>query len=58
MADGLSRILGHLNVMYCVIQELNDPDEQRRRFQLQQKDRQAGDSEAPPPDDAYCAALE
>eukprot|EP00041_Stephanoeca_diplocostata_P020824 m.474082 g.474082 ORF g.474082 m.474082 type:complete len:639 (+) comp21670_c3_seq31:204-2120(+) len=39
-------------------QELNDPDEQRMRFNQQLRDRAAGDIEAPFPDTAYCAALE
>merc|ERR1712232_1234929 len=38
--------------------ELNDPDEQRRRFDAQQRDRDAGDAEAQPMDVSYCEALE
>ncbi|KAI8330236.1 hypothetical protein BC941DRAFT_456911 [Chlamydoabsidia padenii] len=39
-------------------EELNDPSEQRTRFELQAKDRQLGDNEAPIPDSAFCEALE
>ncbi|KAI8891430.1 lysyl-tRNA synthetase [Backusella circina FSU 941] len=39
-------------------EELNDPKEQRRRFELQIKDREQGDLEAPIPDDDFCEALE
>jgi lysyl-tRNA synthetase class 2 len=38
--------------------ELNDPDEQRRRFEQQAGERQRGDEEAQPYDDAFLAALE
>jgi lysyl-tRNA synthetase class 2 len=38
--------------------ELNDPDDQRRRFEEQVKDRQAGDEEAQPMDEDYVEALE
>jgi lysyl-tRNA synthetase class 2 len=38
--------------------ELNDPDEQLRRFLSQQESRQSGDLEAPPPDYDYVRALE
>ncbi|KAI8911751.1 hypothetical protein EDD86DRAFT_188831 [Gorgonomyces haynaldii] len=39
-------------------EELNDPQEQRRRFQMQQSDKQAGDEEAQPLDEHFCQALE
>ncbi|ORX45113.1 lysyl-tRNA synthetase [Hesseltinella vesiculosa] len=39
-------------------EELNDPAEQRLRFEQQQHDRQQGDFEAPAPDMAFCEALE
>ncbi|KAG2198455.1 hypothetical protein INT47_004442 [Mucor saturninus] len=39
-------------------EELNDPNEQRRRFKLQLKDRDDGDLEAPIPDTDFCDALE
>ncbi|KAL1922741.1 uncharacterized protein VTP21DRAFT_9117 [Calcarisporiella thermophila] len=39
-------------------EELNDPDEQRRRFAKQLKEREQGDSEAPLPDQLFCNALE
>lgn len=38
--------------------ELNDPVEQRRRFELQQALREAGDDEAHPLDEEFLAALE
>jgi lysyl-tRNA synthetase class 2 len=38
--------------------ELNDPDEQRRRFQAQLRDRAAGDTEAHQMDEDYVRALE
>ena len=38
--------------------ELNDPDEQRRRFEQQVAERERGDEEAQPYDETYVAALE
>jgi lysyl-tRNA synthetase class 2 len=38
--------------------ELNDPDEQRRRFEQQRALAQAGDEEAQPFDEAFLQALE
>lgn len=38
--------------------ELNDPFEQRKRFQLQQKDKLSGDYEAQDLDEEFCEALE
>ena len=38
--------------------ELNDPDDQRARFELQIAERAAGDDEIPPPDWDFVAALE
>jgi len=38
--------------------ELNDPDDQRRRFEAQQRQRAAGDEEAKPYDTDYIRALE
>ncbi len=38
--------------------ELNDPDEQRRRFEAQRVDAAAGDDEAHPMDEAFLTALE
>ncbi len=38
--------------------ELNDPDDQRRRFELQILERAAGDEEIPPPDWDFVTALE
>ncbi|KAG2226784.1 hypothetical protein INT45_005749, partial [Circinella minor] len=39
-------------------EELNDPNEQRIRFEKQMQERQQGDIEAPIPDTAFCDALE
>jgi lysyl-tRNA synthetase class 2 len=38
--------------------ELNDPDDQRRRFELQIAEKEAGDEEVPPPDWDFVTALE
>ena len=38
--------------------ELNDPDEQRRRFEAQRADAEAGDEEAHPYDEGFVRALE
>jgi lysyl-tRNA synthetase class 2 len=38
--------------------ELNDPDDQRRRFELQMAEKSAGDQEVPPPDWDFVNALE
>jgi lysyl-tRNA synthetase class 2 len=38
--------------------ELNDPDEQRRRFDAQRADAEAGDEEAHPYDEGFVRALE
>jgi lysyl-tRNA synthetase class 2 len=38
--------------------ELNDPDDQRRRFELQIAEKAAGDDEIPPPDWDFVTALE
>ncbi|HZO93345.1 MAG TPA: lysine--tRNA ligase [Candidatus Baltobacteraceae bacterium] len=38
--------------------ELNDPDDQRRRFELQIAEKAAGDEEVPPPDWDFVEALE
>jgi lysyl-tRNA synthetase class 2 len=38
--------------------ELNDPDEQRRRFEEQRRAAEAGDAEAHPFDEAFLQALE
>ncbi|KAG0171199.1 hypothetical protein DFQ28_004103 [Apophysomyces sp. BC1034] len=44
--------------MVNAYEELNEPKEQRRRFEQQALDRQQGDVEAPIPDLAFCDALE
>lgn len=39
-------------------EELNDPSQQRDRFMKQQQDKDNGDEEAQPMDQAFCSALE
>lgn len=39
-------------------EELNDPEEQRKRFKEQLKEKDLGDVEVPLPDMDYCEALE
>jgi lysyl-tRNA synthetase class 2 len=39
-------------------EELNDPEEQRRRFRAQLQERDLGDLEVPLPDMDFCDALE
>ncbi|KAI9146383.1 hypothetical protein BKA69DRAFT_1024135, partial [Paraphysoderma sedebokerense] len=39
-------------------EELNDPIEQRTRFEVQQMNRNLGDRESHPPDEDFCRALE
>jgi lysyl-tRNA synthetase class 2 len=39
-------------------EELNDPSEQRRRFEQQAQHRLAGDAEASVPDEDFCQALD
>jgi lysyl-tRNA synthetase class 2 len=43
--------------MCTMFSELNDPDEQRRRFEQQMQARAEGDAEAPVPDEDYLEAL-
>jgi lysyl-tRNA synthetase class 2 len=38
--------------------ELNDPDDQLERFEMQQRDRAAGDDEAQPMDEDFLVALQ
>ena len=45
-------------VMANAFTELNDPDEQRRRFDAQLRLQQGGDEEAQPYDEVFLAALE
>eukprot|EP00043_Microstomoeca_roanoka_P009992 m.95124 g.95124 ORF g.95124 m.95124 type:complete len:88 (+) comp14753_c0_seq5:134-397(+) len=44
--------------LYLPRTELNNPEEQRRRFQEQERERAAGDEEAQVPDEEFCKALE
>ncbi len=48
---------GHMELANAFT-ELNDPDDQRRRFELQIAERAAGDEEIPPPDWDFVTALE
>jgi lysyl-tRNA synthetase class 2 len=48
---------GHMELSNAFT-ELNDPDDQRRRFELQMVERAAGDDEVPPPDWDFVTALE
>ena len=48
---------GHMELSNAFT-ELNDPDDQRRRFELQIAERAAGDEEIPPPDWDFVTALE
>ncbi len=48
---------GHMELANAFT-ELNDPDDQRRRFELQIVERSAGDDEIPPPDWDFVTALE
>lgn len=49
--------VAHMEVINA-FSELNDPDEQRKRFEAQALDRAAGDEEAPEPDWDFVHALE
>ena len=51
-------VLGQGIELCNAFSELNDPDEQRRRFEDQIKDRAAGDAEAHQMDEDYVRALE
>jgi lysyl-tRNA synthetase class 2 len=48
---------GHMELSNAFT-ELNDPDDQRRRFELQIAEKAAGDQEVPPPDWDFVTALE
>ena len=48
----------HDHVIMIRYAELNDPEEQRRRFSAQAKDASAGDVESHGPDEEFCKALE
>ncbi|MBV8644810.1 MAG: lysine--tRNA ligase [Candidatus Eremiobacteraeota bacterium] len=48
---------GHMELANAFT-ELNDPDDQRRRFELQVAEKAAGDEEVPPPDWDFVTALE
>ena len=47
-----------LSIIANAFTELNDPDDQRRRFEQQAEELRRGDEEAQPFDEAYVEALE
>jgi lysyl-tRNA synthetase class 2 len=57
LVERFELFIAHMEVCNA-FSELNDPDDQRRRFQTQAKERAAGDPEAPEPDWDYVHALE
>lgn len=57
LVDRFELFIGHME-MANAFSELNDPDDQRGRFQAQARERAAGDAEAPEPDWDYVQALE
>ncbi|HEY7994157.1 MAG TPA: lysine--tRNA ligase [Candidatus Eremiobacteraceae bacterium] len=57
LVERFELFIGHLE-MANAFSELNDPDDQRGRFQAQARERAAGDAEAPEPDWDYVQALE
>lgn len=56
LVGGVQRALGSSHAASAT--ELNDPEEQRKRFASQLRDRAQGDDEAPLPDPGFCEALE
>jgi len=57
LVERFELFIGHME-MANAFSELNDPDDQRGRFQAQARERAAGDAEAPEPDWDYVQALE
>ncbi|HXP92557.1 MAG TPA: lysine--tRNA ligase [Candidatus Binatia bacterium] len=57
IADRYELFIAHMEVINA-FSELNDPDDQRARFEAQVKERAAGDEEIPPPDWDFVTALE
>lgn len=50
-------VIGGLEIVNA-FSELNDPEEQRRRYEAEEKKRTAGDAEISPADEAYLEAME
>jgi lysyl-tRNA synthetase class 2 len=57
LVERFELFIAHMEVANA-FSELNDPDDQRRRFEAQARERAAGDPEAPEPDWDYVQALE
>ncbi len=57
LVERFELFIAHMEVANA-FSELNDPDDQRRRFTEQARERAAGDPEAPEPDWDYVQALE
>ncbi len=57
LVDRYELFVAHMEVINA-FSELNDPDDQRARFEAQMRERAAGDEEVPPPDWDFVAALE
>jgi lysyl-tRNA synthetase class 2 len=57
LADRYELFIAHMEVINA-FSELNDPDDQRARFEAQRQERAAGDEEIPPPDWDFVTALE
>ena len=57
LVERFELFIAHMEIANA-FSELNDPDDQRRRFEAQIKDREKGDAEAPEPDWDYVQALE
>jgi lysyl-tRNA synthetase, class II len=57
LVDRYELFIAHMEVINA-FSELNDPDDQRARFEAQMRERAAGDEEIPPPDWDFVTALE
>jgi lysyl-tRNA synthetase class 2 len=57
VVDRYELFVAHMEIINA-FSELNDPDDQRARFEAQIKERAAGDEEVPPPDWDFVTALE
>jgi lysyl-tRNA synthetase class 2 len=57
LVERFELFIAHMEIVNA-FSELNDPDDQRKRFEAQAAEREAGDAEAPEPDWDYVQALE
>ncbi|HEV2909509.1 MAG TPA: lysine--tRNA ligase [Candidatus Eremiobacteraceae bacterium] len=57
LVERFELFIAHMEIVNA-FSELNDPDDQRKRFEAQAAERAAGDQEAPEPDWDYVQALE